>query len=78
MINFDICIQEEILSQYTLELDDVKTRFYSLINKAVSHIRRSKSIHDEMEKYYVSSMDFDRIAEKREEVLQRILKLAKN
>jgi hypothetical protein len=76
MVNFDTCIQEKILGQYTLELDDVKERFYSLVNKAVSHIRRSKSIHDEMEKYYVSAMDFDMIAAKREDVLQRILKIA--
>lgn len=74
IINFDTCINREILNEYEIEINDAKERYYSLIDKAVEHIRRAKAMHDEIEKYYTSAMNFDKLHKKSEEILQRILK----
>jgi len=74
-INLDACIKKDVLEEYKQEIGDAKERFYSLLSKAVSNISKAKSLHDKIESYYVSAMDFQSINEKREEVLQRILKL---
>lgn len=75
--SLDVCIKKDVLQDYTQEIGDAKERFYALLSKAVSNISKAKSLHDTMEGYYVSAMDFNKIDEKREETLQRILKYAK-
>lgn len=72
-INLNICIQNEALKEYQPEIDDAKKRFYSLIASAVEHLSRAKAVHDTMEKYYISSMNFNKIEEKRQEIVRRIL-----
>ena len=66
-IDLDICIYTDILNQYTTEIEDAKTRFYSLIDKAISHIARAKAMHDTIENYYVPAMDFEKVQTKRQE-----------
>jgi len=76
-INLNQCVKEDALSQYKPELEGAKARFYSLIDKAVEYLSKAKALHDTMEKYYVSSMDFDKISKKRLETLERILQYTK-
>lgn len=76
-INLDICIKGSILENYQSELEDARMRFYSLLDKAISHISQAKALHDTLEKYYVCSMDFKSIDQKREETLKRILEYIK-
>jgi|GEM_PF-5129119 len=46
------------------------------MEQAVTFISRAKKMHDEMEKYYVSFMDFEAINARRGKTLQRIIGLA--
>lgn len=70
------CINTRVLDAYKDDLEYARNRFHSLMESAVSHIFRAKSIHDTLEQYYVSSMDFKKIDEKQRETLGRILKYA--
>lgn len=72
-VNITTCIRTKMYNEYKPDIDDAQKRFYSLITKAIDHISQAKSVHDTMEKYYVSSMNFGKIDEKRQEILQRIL-----
>jgi len=45
-----------------------------LINKAVETIHRAKMLHDRLESFYIPSMDFEAIRQKRLEVMGRIEK----
>jgi hypothetical protein len=75
-INLNICLQQEILKGYEPELEYAKKRFYSLIANAVDHLSLAKATHDAMERYYVPSMDFGKVEDKRQYTLARILKYA--
>lgn len=75
-IDFNTCIRQQVLDQYRTDLENSRERYYSLLANAVSHISRAKAVHDDMEKYYVSAMNFDMIEAKRRETLKRILDYA--
>lgn len=73
-VNLNICIHKHVLKEYETDLDEAKRRFYSLIATAVEHLGSAKAVHDSMEHYYISAMDFEKIDAKRSETLERILK----
>ena len=73
-IDLDICIRKEFLEEYEPERMDAEARSAALLQKAVDHLARAMAAHDEMEEFYIQSMDYDRVREKRDEVLQKILK----
>lgn len=50
---------KKILSKYKDELDFDKCEFDILLNKGLSLITEAKLLHDKLEKYYISNMDFD-------------------
>lgn len=52
--------------------------FEKLLNKGVSAIKESKAVHSILESYYSRSMDFDKLEECREAILDRILSYAEN
>lgn len=72
-INLNVCIGKEMLKDYEPEMDEAKKRFYALMASAVEHLSKAKSTHDKMEEFYVPSMDFASIDQKRQEILDRIL-----
>lgn len=43
-----------------------------LLNEAVSHLEKAKAIHDDLEKYYIEAMDFERMNRDTEELLNRM------
>ncbi|GAW91975.1 hypothetical protein [Calderihabitans maritimus] len=47
-------------------------------NHAVQFLARAKHAHDEMERFYVPNMKFNEINARRQEILERILKLAED
>lgn len=71
-IDLGDCIEIEKLSIYRKELDDCKARFEHLLEASIEHLAKAKATHDAMEKYYVASMDFKGVEQKRQEILQRI------
>ena len=52
--------------------------FNALLGEAVQTLARAKSLHDELEQYYIPHMDFDRVRARGEAVCRRILALADN
>ncbi|RJQ08725.1 MAG: hypothetical protein C4551_04770 [Bacillota bacterium] len=68
----DTGIQEAYLGERTRAREMYREAF----NQAVWFISKAKKTHDEMERYYVPNMDFDRIESRRREVESRIMSLA--
>ncbi len=56
------------------ELSQSKENFYTLLNKGLSIISSAKSLHDELEKYYICNMNFRELDETYEMLLNKLLK----
>lgn len=59
-----------------LDREDLKqseSEFDTLLREAVFTLRRAKDTHDELEKLYVPSMDFEGVKKKGEEITEKIL-----
>lgn len=52
-------------------------QFDVILGEAINTLRCAKEAHDEMEKFYIPNMDFEREHRKREEILERILAYVK-
>ncbi|MHB1314671.1 MAG: hypothetical protein ACYCX2_04205 [Christensenellales bacterium] len=50
--------------------------FDMLLNEAIQTLHEAKSLHDDMEKYYIPHMHFEQLKEKTEDVIKRILSYA--
>ncbi len=72
-IDLDDCMQKGRQEEYEPERADAEIRSRDLLQKAVDHLARAKSAHDEIEGFYIQSMDYDRVRQKRDEVLHKIL-----
>lgn len=79
----DACISHEIdfcgmldknrLKGFADDLDYNKTEFGELLGKAVGILGKAKSLHDEMETYYIPNMDFEAVQRCWETTMERIL-----
>jgi hypothetical protein len=58
------------------DMANARELYAGALDRAVSCIARAKSNHDALEQYYIPNIDFDGVARKREEILNRILTLA--
>lgn len=43
-----------------------------MLEHASSHMKKAKALHDELEKYYISAMDFDAVGEKGDKAIEKI------
>jgi len=59
--------------QFNGEIEDSRERFNTAISGAVGFLNLAKQLHDELEKFYVTAMDFERIENKYGEIKNRIL-----
>lgn len=75
-IDLNLCINYDELQYYKDEIEDAKSRYDYLLDKAVVHLKKAKEIHGEVEKFYIKAMNFDEVNKKREEILERILTYA--
>lgn len=57
-------------------LEDKKL-FFELLNKAIDNLNAAKILHDKTEKYYIASMDFDKINAITENIITRLSDYAK-
>lgn len=60
---------------YKADMEQAKSSFLSAFERTIHHLSTAKKLHDEMEQYYVPHMDFDRIEERRQATLDRILRM---
>jgi len=61
------------LLRFGSEIEDARERFNTALTAAVSFINLAKQIHDELEQFYIPTMDFGRINRKFDEIKERIL-----
>lgn len=70
LLNFDQFVQKSNIEPYQTFIASAESRIKSGILDAVSFIQTAKKYHDELESYYVESMDFDSIDELGEQLFQ--------
>lgn len=76
-IDLNEFIDKEKCAKYREELDyDIET-LNELVNYALLNIKRAKSLHDDLEEYYVPNMRFDEIENVKDELVNRILSYKK-
>ncbi|WP_026486630.1 PRK06851 family protein [Caldanaerobius polysaccharolyticus] len=68
------CVDEQKLRHYKEELEADLEYAGIMVQEAVKCINKAKKAHDELEKYYVSCMDFHAVDQLREDVLKKILR----
>ncbi|NLE24548.1 MAG: ATPase [Clostridiaceae bacterium] len=66
----------DIISDFKRQLDFNRLYTDTIIQKAVESIALAKSFHDELEKYYINNIDFDRLTLLRENIKNKILSYA--
>ncbi|MCF8011998.1 MAG: hypothetical protein K9L17_12545 [Clostridiales bacterium] len=69
-------VNKSIDKKYLFEKNKARELYRVSMDQAIWFISQAKQKHDEMEKYYVPYMDFNAINSRREQIFQRILKLA--
>lgn len=62
-VNLDKILDKDLLATVAEEIDYDKLLFYSLIDKGLKVLSETKKLHDKLETYYVSNMDFARVDE---------------
>lgn len=73
-INLGQFIDKEKINDYKEELELDEKILDELINYAISNLKKAKSNHDVIENYYIPNMDFDKVDQLKEQLVERILK----
>ncbi|MEW9080630.1 PRK06851 family protein [Terrisporobacter glycolicus] len=73
-INLGEFIDKEKIYNHKEELEVDEKILDELINYAISNLKKAKSNHDVIENYYIPNMDFDKVNQLKEELVERILK----
>ncbi len=63
--------------KYVWELKDIKERYSNEMRVATSWLAQAKSLHDELEKFYIEATDFDKVNELRDEIGEELEALAR-
>ena len=72
-IDLGICIKLDVLAKYEEDRADAEKRSRDLLEKGISHIAKAKAAHGEKEKFYFQAMNYDKVNQKRNQVLEHIL-----
>lgn len=73
-INLGEFIDKEKIDNHKEEVEVDEKILDELINYAISNLKKAKSNHDIIESYYIPNMDFDKVNQLKEELIERILK----
>jgi len=76
IVKFTDLLDNKVIEKFRKELEYNQTEFEKLIGKAIDIVHSAKAFHDEMESYYIPSMDFDAIQKKWKETMKRIMQYA--
>lgn len=77
LIDLDKLVDKNILKKYEEELKFAGKMYEQLLEQSIYYINKAKLIHDKLESFYISNMNFDRVNEKREEIINTILNISK-
>lgn len=67
----DFC-NTSIINKYKKDIEYDKNIFYELINKALFYIENAHKIHDDLEAYYIKSLDFSILDNSYNEVIKKL------
>ena len=77
-IDLSACFNEAKLDERRREaLSSARERFLELLDRAMSNIAQAKAVHDQLESYYISAMDFEKIERVAHQIIRRVLKYGK-
>ena len=74
VINLGKFINEDKIINYKEELEVDEKILDELINYAISNLKKAKLNHDIIENYYIPNMNFEKVDELKDELIERILK----
>lgn len=74
VINLNQFVNENQIINYKEELEVDERIFDELINYAISNLKKAKLNHDIIENYYIPNMNFEKVDQLKEELVERILK----
>lgn len=72
-LDFDQFLDQSALDSGAKVIFSSRERFEAGIRAAIAQIKTAKDFHDELESYYVPAMDFERIEEVRQELLEELV-----
>lgn len=72
-LDFDQFLDQSVLDSRAKGIYESRERFEAGVRAAIGLIKNAKDNHDELESYYIPAMDFARIEEARQELLQDLL-----
>lgn len=76
-IYMDNVLNPYVLNKNREEIKHSSEAFYQLLNKGLEIISHAKQLHDQMETYYIPNMDFDKVNEVSDTVINKILEYEK-
>jgi len=77
VIDLDDCLDTAIIAKNTAAIEQDRQLQTALFEKAFINLNQAKAVHDALEQFYISNMDFAAIAEVGERTLKRILNYAR-
>lgn len=73
-VDLKACIDKGRLKEYESDIEEDKEIIDFLMKNAIANLKRAKYSHDEIEQYYIPAMDFKKVEQLKDEIINRILK----
>lgn len=72
IINFSRFVNIEALKLDKQKINLNRKLISELVNESISSLKAAKSIHDDMEEFYINAMDFDLVHKKADQIIENI------
>ncbi|MGM0470886.1 MAG: PRK06851 family protein [Bacillota bacterium] len=66
------CVEERVLTKSHIERREAKENYQHLLSKAITKIGTAKELHDELEEYYITAMDFTAVNQLRDKLINNL------
>lgn len=76
-VYMDTVLNTYVLNKNRDEIKQSSESFYQLLNKGLEIISHAKQLHDQMETYYIPNMNFNKVNEVSDTVINKILQYEK-
>lgn len=76
-IYMDDIQNKNLLVKNEISINNSKDNFYLLLNKSLEIINSAKKLHDQLETYYIPNMNFDKVADTTNKIIDKIEKYQK-
>lgn len=72
IMNVTRFIDKTVFQKYKQRLSFYRKTIKQLLDEGILHLKKAKSLHDELEKYYIKNMDFNKLNKKYKEIFTLI------